>query len=56
MLDKIKDEASSYLRDAVGIAGAFSISYGASMIYAPAGYIVGGLLAIGIVVLIEARA
>ncbi len=36
----------AYLRDAAGIAGAVSIAYGAWLIYEPAGFIVGGGLAL----------
>ena len=32
------------LRDACGLAGAGAIAYGAWLVYAPAGYIVGGAL------------
>jgi len=34
------------LRDLAGLLGAASVAYGARLIYAPAGYIVGGLLLI----------
>lgn len=36
--------AVKVLRDLVGIAGAGLISYGAWLVYVPAGYAVGGLL------------
>lgn len=32
----------TWLRDAAGVAGAASVSYGAWLIYEPAGFIVGG--------------
>jgi len=35
---------TSLLRDAAGVAGVASIAYGSWMVYAPAGFIVGGLL------------
>lgn len=34
----------TWLRDAAGITGAASVSYGAWLIYGPAGFIVGGLI------------
>lgn len=33
-----------WIRDAAGLTGAASVTYGAWLIYQPAGYIVGGLL------------
>ena len=38
-------------RDAVGLCGLAAITYGAHLIYAPAGYIVGGLFAVTTVLL-----
>lgn len=35
-----------YLRDAIGLAGVAAITYGAWLIYQPAGFIVGGVLLI----------
>lgn len=34
----------TYIRDAAGLCGAASVSYGAWLVYEPAGFIVGGLL------------
>lgn len=44
------------LCDAVGLAGLGSVAYGAWLIYEPAGFIVGGLLAVATVVLVARRA
>lgn len=41
------------IRSAVGIGGAGLIAYGAWMVYAPAGYVVGGILLIAGVILSE---
>jgi len=38
--------ALSWLPDLLMLAGACSVSVGAGMIYAPAGYVVGGLLSL----------
>lgn len=40
----------AWVRDAAGLAGAASVSYGAWLIYEPAGFIVGGLLVLVAVV------
>lgn len=37
--------------DGIGFAGAGAIAYGAWLVYAPAGYLVGGALAMGLSVL-----
>ncbi len=39
---KLKDAAPSVARDIVAFVGAASISYGAGMIYRPAGFIIAG--------------
>ena len=51
MADKLKSFCRAVVavapvlaRDAVGISGAAMIAYGASMIYPPAGWIVGGVM------------
>jgi hypothetical protein len=43
-MNKIKRAASSYLADALLIAGVGLVSYGAWLVYEPAGFIVGGLM------------
>jgi hypothetical protein len=40
-----------HVRDIAGLAGAGSIAYGAWSIYAPAGFIVGGIMLIALVLL-----
>jgi hypothetical protein len=35
-------------RDAIGLAGAGAIAYGAWLIYVPAGFIVGGVMAVAV--------
>jgi len=40
------------IADGLGFAGAGAIAYGAWLIYVPAGFLVGGMLAIGLSVLI----
>jgi hypothetical protein len=35
---------SEFMRDFAGLAGAGLVSYGAWLVYAPAGFVVGGLL------------
>jgi hypothetical protein len=42
-------------RDLIGIGGAASVAYGAWMVYAPAGFIIGGILAL-LAAMISARA
>lgn len=37
--------------DALGLAGAAAVSYGAWLAWAPAGFIVGGILAVGVSIL-----
>jgi hypothetical protein len=39
------------INDALGFAGAGAVAYGAWLIYAPAGYLVGGMLAMALSVL-----
>ncbi len=34
-------------RDLTGIAGISAVTYGAHLVYSPAGYIIGGLFAVG---------
>lgn len=34
----------NWVRDAAGISGAASVAYGAWLVYAPAGFIIGGML------------
>lgn len=41
------------IRSGIGIGGAGLIAYGAWMVYAPAGYVVGGILLIAGVILSE---
>lgn len=43
-LKRLSAVASAWLPDALIAGGAAAVSYGAGMIYTPAGYIVGGLL------------
>jgi hypothetical protein len=47
MLKKKIAALASWMPDALLLCGAVSIVWGAGLIYAPAGYIVGGALAIG---------
>ncbi len=50
MLDKLKSavkRAGGWTPDALMLSGAGAISYGAGLMYLPAGFVVGGLLAIG---------
>lgn len=42
--------------DAVGLAGAAAIVYGAGLIYVPAGFIIGGAMAVGAAFLLSGRA
>lgn len=47
--DKLQTAASAaagFLPDALMLAGAGGISYGAWLVYVPAGYVVGGLFAL----------
>jgi len=39
-------QAAAWMPDAMMIGGAGAISYGAGLVYPPAGYVVGGLLAV----------
>lgn len=41
--------------DALYLAGAAAVTYGAHLIYQPAAYIVGGLFALGLAYLIRGR-
>lgn len=43
------------LRDAMGLCGVAAVAYGSYLVYEPAGFIVGGLLVIGVCIL-SARA
>jgi hypothetical protein len=43
-MNKLKMAASSYLADALLIAGVGLVSYGAWLVYEPAGFIVGGVI------------
>lgn len=43
----------STLIDVIGLGGAGSISYGAWLVYEPAGFIVGGVLMLAIAILIS---
>jgi hypothetical protein len=43
-LDSIKAAAAGWLPDALMLGGAGATSYGARLIYAPAGWIVAGIL------------
>lgn len=54
MIELIAKQAPTILRDAVGLAAVASITLGAWMIYAPAGFIVGGVLVL-VGVLLAAR-
>jgi uncharacterized membrane protein AbrB (regulator of aidB expression) len=40
--------APHVMNDAIGFAGAAAIAYGAWLIYVPAGYLVGGILAVAL--------
>ncbi len=40
----IKRAIGTLLRDAIGLAGMGSVSYGAWLVYPPAGFITGGVL------------
>lgn len=44
MIEKIAKQAPTLLRDVAGLAAVASITYGASLIYVPAGFIVGGII------------
>lgn len=46
MKQKLMTVAAEWWPDAVMVAGAGAISYGASLIYLPSGWIVGGLFGI----------
>ena len=48
---RIRAAARVLLRDAVGIAGAGLVTYGAWLVYAPAGFIVGGAFCIAVATL-----
>lgn len=41
--------------DALALAGAAAISYGAALVYEPAGYITGGMLALGLALLVARK-
>lgn len=56
MLKKIAAGAAIMARDLVGLGGAAAITYGAWLSYQPAGYIVGGLLAVIAAVLLARTA
>jgi hypothetical protein len=43
------------LRDGIGLAGAASFTYGAWLIYEPAGFMVGGVLLVATAVLLAGR-
>lgn len=43
-MNKLKKIAAEHWPDAAGIAGAGCISYGAGLVYLPAGWIVAGML------------
>ncbi len=43
------------VRDCIGLAGAGSVTYGAWLIYIPAGFIVGGILAVVVAAFLAAR-
>jgi hypothetical protein len=45
------ERISNAIRNTVGIAGACALTYGVHAIYAPAGWIVGGALAIAAAIL-----
>ena len=45
-LASVLAKAHAHMPDALMLAGASTIAYGAGLIYEPAGYIVGGLLAL----------
>lgn len=45
-MNKIKLAASSYLADVLLLAGVGLVSYGAWLVYEPAGFIVGGLISL----------
>jgi len=45
----LRESAPSLVRDAFGFAGLASTAYGAWLIYHPAGFIVGGVIATGAV-------
>lgn len=45
-----RGDARGYISDALGIVGAGLVSYGAWSIYAPAGFIVAGVLLIALAV------
>lgn len=47
-LTQFTAKVAGWAPDAMILAGSAAISYGASLIYLPAGYIVGGLLTIAI--------
>lgn len=44
MMAKAAEVLAPLVRDAAGLAGAGLIAYGASLVYEPAGYIVGGMM------------
>lgn len=47
-LTRLTAVASAWLPDLLIAGGAVAVSYGAGLIYAPAGYIVGGLLSLAV--------
>lgn len=51
IVDRLRNGAPALVRDGAGLAGAVMISFGAWSIYAPAGWIVGGLFLIAVAVL-----
>lgn len=43
-MKNLQKRLPGFARDGAGLAGAALLSYGAAMVYVPAGFIVGGLL------------
>lgn len=45
-LQRFAEVAAGWRPDALMVAGAVAIAYGASLVYAPAGWIIGGMFAL----------
>lgn len=56
LLTRCAAAAARHVPDVLGAAGAAAISYGAALIYAPAGWIVGGVIALAVAVLCARKA
>ncbi|WP_066339218.1 hypothetical protein [Azohydromonas lata] len=56
LLTRCSAAAARHVPDVLGVCGASAIAYGASLIYVPAGWIVGGAIALAVAVLSARKA